>query len=68
MRHLVWRETEVKMPKFKVTYKCPKCDHQDVVEANYSSWSNAMGSASSPCPNHEELGEIQATKAIEIKE
>ena len=54
------------MPKFKVIYKCPKCDHEDTSEANYSSWSAAMNTASAPCPNHEELGELQATSAKEI--
>jgi hypothetical protein len=55
------------MPKFQVTYRCPKCGHEDILEDNYQSWSAAMKSASAPCPNHEELGDLQATSAREIK-
>ena len=54
------------MPRFKVTYTCPKCDHKDVLEDEYTSWSAAMRSASAPCPNHEDLGELKATSAVEI--
>ncbi len=55
------------MPKFRVTYRCPKCDHKDEIEDEYRSWSDAMNSASAPCPSHEELGELQASKAVEVK-
>ena len=58
----------MKIARFKVTYKCPICDHEDVLENNYPSWSAAMKTASAPCPNHEELGDLQATSAKEVKE
>ena len=56
------------MARFEVTYRCPICDHEDVLEDNYPSWSAAMKTASAPCPNHEELGDLQATSAKEVEE
>jgi hypothetical protein len=61
------KQKETKMPRFKVIYRCPKCGHEDFSIDNYSSKSAAMGTASAPCPHHEELGDLQATDAIEVK-
>lgn len=55
------------MPKFRVTYRCPKCGHEDVFEKDYPSWSAAMQSTKEPCPTDRELGDLYATFAVEIK-
>ncbi len=52
---------------FEVTYKCPKGDHEDVKEVERGSWSAAMETISAPCPHHEELGDLRAISAWEIR-
>jgi hypothetical protein len=60
-------EAGAKMPKFKVTYRCPRCGHEDINEGYYSNWSAAMQSTFEPCPNDRELGDRYASFAVEVK-
>jgi transcription elongation factor Elf1 len=60
-------ETAPRMPKFKVTYRCPRCGHEVINEAYYPSWSAAMQSTFEPCPTDRELGDRYASFAVEIK-